>query len=132
METPIGKIRSAYSDVLSKWGHFYSIETLNESKLHKEDAKFAAPWHVPFNSYNLLYLGGRPPYAATRNKDGTVRADIVIRLCTGVSNPFSTLLEKRFPLQGERGHSSNFWRFKKQNRGGDRIKTTGLSIYPRL
>ena len=44
-------------------------------------------------------------------------------------------LEKWFPLQGERGHSSYFWSFKNiiERRGvGDRIKTTGLSIYPRL
>ena len=42
-------------------------------------------------------------------------------------------LEKWFPLQGERGHSSFCRSFKKQNReGGDRIKTTGPPIYPRL
>ena len=36
-------------------------------------------------------------------------------------------LEKWFPVQGERGHSSYFRCFQKQNRGGgDRIKTTGL------
>ena len=41
-------------------------------------------------------------------------------------------LEKWFPLQGERGHSSYFWSFKNIIERGDRIKTTGLSIYPRL
>ena len=36
------------------------------------------------------------------------------------------LLEKWFPLQGERGHSSYFWSFQKIiERRGDRIKTTG-------
>ena len=65
-----------------------------ELKLHKEDAKIhrTMACFLPFINYKLLYLGGYSPYAATRNQDGTVRADIIIRLYTGVSNPFSTLL----------------------------------------
>ena len=45
------------------------------------------------------------------------------------------VLEKWFPLQGERTHSLYFWSFQKQNReegGGDRTQITDLSIYPML
>ena len=41
------------------------------------------------------------------------------------------ILEKWFPLQGERAHSLYFWSFQKQNRE-DRTTTTDLSIYPRF
>ena len=54
-----------------------------------------------------------------------------VRRCT--CNMWITLLEKWFPLQVKRGHSSYFWSFQNiiERRGGQN-KNNRPSIYPRL
>ena len=76
---------------------------------------------------------------------GNVRPRLVIQYVTkgAVSRSSSAIksyvivagvhiLEKWFPLQGERVHSLYFWSFQEQNREGVENKTTDQSIYPRL
>ena len=43
-------------------------------------------------------------------------AGLALALAINESNTAEVLLEKWFPLQGERGHSSYFRSFQKQNR----------------